>query len=187
MTPRFSPGRPTTTFGLLPACAWHAVNAYGIKVSRADTYDGPELNPFRQQPSGVREHNNRWEVHCDPYDVTRVWVRDHWNGGNATVFWTELHRVADPFGEMAWDHARSRQPGATEEELADAVLQRPAPPGQPGTGRRQPGTRHAQADGPPGPPCRRPHEGRPSRSPPPGQPPRNPGTAASRCSGPRPR
>ena len=49
---------------LLPA-RWHAVNAYGIKVSRR-TYDGPELNPFRQQPSGVKEHNNRWEIHCDP-------------------------------------------------------------------------------------------------------------------------
>jgi hypothetical protein len=124
---------------LLPA-RWHAVNAYGIKVSRR-TYDGPELNPFRQQPSGVREHNNRWEVHCDPYDVTRVWVRDHWNGGWITVFWTQLHRVAAPFGEMAWDHARSRQPGATEEELADAVdgLLRRASQG-PGDASREPGT-----------------------------------------------
>jgi hypothetical protein len=53
--------------------------------------------------------------------VSRIWVRDHWNGGWITVFWTQLHRVAAPFGELAWDHARSRQPGATEEELADAV------------------------------------------------------------------
>jgi hypothetical protein len=104
---------------LLPA-RWHAVNAYGIKVSRR-TYDGPELNPFRQQPSGVKEHKNLWEVHCDPYDISRIWVRDHWNGGWITVFWTQLHRVAAPFGELAWDHARTRQPGATEEELADAV------------------------------------------------------------------
>jgi putative transposase len=104
---------------LLPA-RWHAVNAYGIKVSRR-TYDGPELNPFRQQPSGVKEHKNLWEVHCDPYDVSRIWVRDHRNGGWITVFWTQLHRVAAPFGELAWDHARTRQPGATEEELADTV------------------------------------------------------------------
>ena len=48
-------------------------------------------------------------------------MRDHWNGGWITVFWTHLHRVAAPFGELAWDHARSGQPGATEEELADAV------------------------------------------------------------------
>ena len=104
---------------LLPA-RWHAVNAYGIKVNRR-TYDGPELNPFRQQPSGVKKHKDLWEVHRDPYDVSRIWVRDHWNGGWITVFWTRLHRVAAPFGELAWDHARSCQPGATEEELADAV------------------------------------------------------------------
>ena len=104
---------------LLPA-RWQAVNAYGIKVNRR-TYDGQGLNPFRQQPSGVKEHKNRWEIHYDPYDVSRIWVRDHWNGGWITVFWTQLHRVAAPFGELAWDHVRSRQPGATEEELADAV------------------------------------------------------------------
>jgi hypothetical protein len=120
---------------LLPA-RWHAVNAYGIKVNRR-TYDGPELNPFRQQPSGVKEHGNRWEVHCDPYDISRIWVRDHWNGGWVTVFWTQLHRVAAPFGELAWDHARARQPGATEEELADAVdrLLRRASQGPSNTGR----------------------------------------------------
>jgi putative transposase len=37
------------------------------------------------------------------------------------VFWTQLHRVAAPFGELAWDHARKLLPGATEAELADAV------------------------------------------------------------------
>ena len=107
-----------TTSSCCPPLA--AINAYGIKVSRR-TYDSPELNPFRQQPSGVKEHNGRWEVRYDPYDVSRIWVRDHRNGGWITVFWTQLHRVAAPFGELAWDHARSSQPGATEAELADAV------------------------------------------------------------------
>jgi len=37
------------------------------------------------------------------------------------VFWTQLHRVAAPFGELAWDHARKAMPAATEAELADAV------------------------------------------------------------------
>jgi hypothetical protein len=104
---------------LLPA-RWHAVNAYGVKVNRR-TYDGEELNPFRQQPSGVKDHKNLWEVHSDPYDISRIWVRDHWNGGWVTVFWTQLHRVTAPFGEMAWDHARARQPAATEADLADTV------------------------------------------------------------------
>jgi hypothetical protein len=126
---------------LLPA-RWNAINAYGIRVARR-TYDGPELNPLRQQPSGVTGHDDKWEVHSDPYDITRIWVRDHWNGGWITVFWTQLHRVAAPFGEMAWDHARARQPEATEAELADAVdslLQRasqgPGAPGRPQHDRR---------------------------------------------------
>jgi hypothetical protein len=37
------------------------------------------------------------------------------------VFWTQLRRVAAPFGELAWDHVRKLLPGATEAELADAV------------------------------------------------------------------
>jgi hypothetical protein len=37
------------------------------------------------------------------------------------VFWTQLHQVAAPFGELAWDHARKLMPAATEVELADAA------------------------------------------------------------------
>ena len=58
---------------LLPA-EWRAVNAYGIKIRRR-TYDSEDLNPLRQQPSGVREKKNLWEVRYDPYDVSKVFVR----------------------------------------------------------------------------------------------------------------
>ncbi len=110
---------PDDYIELLPA-TWRAVNAYGIKISRR-VYDGKELNPLRMQHSGVTARKGLHEVHCDPYDISRVWVRDHWNGGWITVFWTQLHRVAAPFGELAWDHARKLMPAATEAELADAV------------------------------------------------------------------
>jgi hypothetical protein len=50
-----------------------------------------------------------------------MWVRDHWRGGWITLFWKHLHRVAAPFGELAWDHTRRALPEAAEEELADAV------------------------------------------------------------------
>ena len=96
------------------------MNAYGIKINRR-VYDSAELNPLRMQHSGVTARKGLWEIHYDPYDVSRVWVRDHWKGGWITVFWTQLHRVAAPFGELAWDHARKSMPGATETELADAV------------------------------------------------------------------
>jgi hypothetical protein len=110
---------PDDYIELLPA-AWRAVNAYGIKISRR-VYDGKELNPLRMQHSGVTSRKGLWEVHRDPYDISRVWVRDHWNGGWITVFWAQLHRVAAPFGELAWDHARKLLPDAAEAELADAV------------------------------------------------------------------
>ena len=48
-----SPSTADDYVELLPA-RWHAVNAYGVKVNRR-TYDGEELNPFRQQPSGVKD------------------------------------------------------------------------------------------------------------------------------------
>ncbi|HEY1378744.1 MAG TPA: Mu transposase C-terminal domain-containing protein [Gemmataceae bacterium] len=110
---------PDDYIELLPA-TWRAVNAYGIKISRR-IYDGKELNPLRMQHSGVTARKGLHEVHYDPYDISRVWVRDHQNGGWITVFWTQLHRVAAPFGELAWDHARKLMPAATEAELADAV------------------------------------------------------------------
>ena len=84
------------------------------------TYDGEELNPFRQQPSGVKEHNDLWEVHTTP--TTSPGSGSAARTGWITVFWKHLHRAPVPFGELAWDHARrSLGHAATEEELADAV------------------------------------------------------------------
>jgi putative transposase len=126
---------------LLPA-AWRAINAYGVKISHR-VYDSQELNPFRGQRSGVAARQNLWEIHRDPYDVSRVWVRNHWDGGWITVFWKHLSTAPAPFGELAWDHAR-RQLAAdgrnpAEHEIAQAVeslLQRahqgPGKPGRPG-------------------------------------------------------
>jgi hypothetical protein len=104
---------------LLPA-RWQAINAYGIRINYR-TYDAEALNPLRRQPSGITEKKDLWEIHHDPYDVSRVWVRDHRGGGWITAFWKHLHRAPIPFGELAWDHTRTGLPKATEEELADAV------------------------------------------------------------------
>lgn len=104
---------------LLPAC-WKAVNAYGIKL-KYRTYDAAELNPLRRQPSGVSTRKNLWEVHYDPYDVSRVWLRNHWESGWITLFWKHLRRDGVPFGELAWDHVRAQMPTAAEDEIAAAV------------------------------------------------------------------
>ncbi len=108
---------------LLPA-TWRAVNAYGVKISHR-VYDSEELNPYRGQRSGVTAKQNLWETHRDPYDVSRIWVRNHWDGGWITVFWKHLSTAPAPFGEMAWDHARQRLAAEgkarDEQEIAQAV------------------------------------------------------------------
>ncbi|WP_308251115.1 integrase [Streptomyces anulatus] len=104
---------------LLPE-RWQAINAYGIRIKHR-TYDDRELNPLRRQHSGVTEKKGLWEIHHDPYDVSRIWVRDRRRTRWFTVFWKHLHRVGVPFGEMAWDHACEQVPGGTEEQIADAA------------------------------------------------------------------
>jgi len=107
---------------LLPAI-WRAVNAYGIKISHR-TYDAAELNPIRHQKSGVTARKGLWEVHHDPYDVSKVFVRgpDGW----ITCPWKYLEKVPVPFGELAWDHVSGQlagqgRAGAGELERAQAV------------------------------------------------------------------
>jgi putative transposase len=110
---------------LLPV-TWRAVNAYGIKLGNR-RYDCADLNPHRHQHSGVTTRKGLWEVHHDPYDITRIWVRDHHHGGGwITVPWTQLKAAPAPFGEAAWDQARHLlarrgQDPATEAEIAQAA------------------------------------------------------------------
>ncbi|MEU8509653.1 Mu transposase C-terminal domain-containing protein [Streptomyces brevispora] len=105
---------------LLPA-AWRAVNSYGIRINNR-TYDAPELGPMRRCDSGVTAKRGLWEVHRDPYDVSRVWVRNHRGEGEwIQATWKYLNRAPVPFGDLAWDHVSHQLPKATEEELAKAV------------------------------------------------------------------
>ncbi|MGW1288630.1 Mu transposase C-terminal domain-containing protein [Streptomyces sp. NPDC002586] len=105
---------------LLPA-AWRAVNSYGIRINNR-TYDAPELGPMRRRDSGITTKRGLWEVHRDPYDVSRVWVRNHRGDGEwVQATWKYLNRAPVPFGDLAWDHVSHQLPKATEEELAEAV------------------------------------------------------------------
>ncbi|MFI6742722.1 TnsA-like heteromeric transposase endonuclease subunit [Nonomuraea sp. NPDC050451] len=103
---------------LLPA-AWRAVNDYGIKIKRR-TYDGPNL--IRRQHSGITEKKGLWEVHHDPYDISRIWVRNHHGDGEwIEATWKHLRHTPVPFGELAWDHAAQSLPEGTEAEIAQAA------------------------------------------------------------------
>jgi putative transposase len=80
-----------------------------------------------------------------PYDITRIWVRNHHDGGWITVPWTHLRSAPAPFGEAAWSQAREvlarrGTDRATESEIAGAVealLDRAGHgPAKPGPGKR---------------------------------------------------
>jgi putative transposase len=118
------PLSPEDYIELLPA-SWRVINSYGVKVGLR-TYDSGELNPYRRQPSGIEARNGRWEVRSDPYDISRIWIRNHHHGGWLTATWKHLRTAPVPFGEQAWNHARQllaargRDP-ATEAEIAAAA------------------------------------------------------------------
>jgi hypothetical protein len=82
---------------LLPA-TWRAVNSYGVKI-RHRTYDCEALDPHRRRHSGLNARKGLWEVRYDPYDVSRVWVRNHLDGGWIQAWWTHLRSTPAPFGE----------------------------------------------------------------------------------------
>lgn len=91
---------------LMPA-DWRTIGDGGIQVDYR-TYNSGELGPYRRQPSGVAGKGTRWEIHADPYDVSRIWVRNHHteDGGWITVPWTHHSMVGQPFADFTWRHAR---------------------------------------------------------------------------------
>jgi putative transposase len=95
---------PEDYIELLPV-TWRVINSYGVKIGLR-TYDGGELNPYRRQNSGIKAKNGRWEVRYDPYDISRIWIRNHHHGGWLPATWTHLRTVPVPFGELIWTHAR---------------------------------------------------------------------------------
>lgn len=84
---------------------WRKINSYGVKI-RHRKYSSEALRRYAREPSGVSSRNDQWEVHHDPYDVSRIWVRNHRNGGWIEATWTHLKTGPVPFGELAWDHAQ---------------------------------------------------------------------------------
>ena len=101
------------------------INSYGVKIGLR-TYDSGELNPYRRQHSGIEAKNGRWEVRYDPYDISRIWIRNHHHGGWLTATWKHLRTAPAPFGEQAWNHARQLLAArgsdpATEAEIAAAA------------------------------------------------------------------
>ncbi|MEU2801665.1 Mu transposase C-terminal domain-containing protein [Streptomyces sp. NPDC006863] len=105
---------------LLPV-AWRAVNDYGIRIGHR-TYDAPELGPWRRQHSGHAAKHGLWEVHYDPYDLSRVFVRT--TSGWITATWVHLPLVNAPFADFTWDHARRLAAAAGLDDSNEAAVAR---------------------------------------------------------------
>ena len=88
------------------------------------TYDSPELRALRRASPGGAASDGRWEVHFDPYDVSRIWVRDPKHRGWVTVPWTQFALVRQPFADFTWRHARRivAQRGADDSNEAVVAL-----------------------------------------------------------------
>ncbi|MFF1742812.1 hypothetical protein [Streptomyces mirabilis] len=85
--------------------------------------EGASERTLRRKRKHYQEQGHGlWEVHHDPYDVSRIWVRRR-EAGWITVPWRHLSTVPGPFGELAWDHARRELPDGSEEERAQAVAE----------------------------------------------------------------
>jgi transposase InsO family protein len=108
---------------MLPA-TWRAINDYGVQIDYR-TYNSPHLTPYRRRTSGVTAQRGLWEIHYDPYDLSRVWIRDHHKSGWITAEWTQLPLVRQPFADFTWRYARKAAAGRgvdTTNETAVAVV-----------------------------------------------------------------
>ena len=81
---------------LLPV-TWRVINDYGIRIDYR-TYDHADLASWRRQHSGITARKGLWEVHYDPYDLSRVFVRTP--AGWVTAPWTHLPMVSAPFADF---------------------------------------------------------------------------------------
>ncbi|MCC9711648.1 transposase [Streptomyces sp. MNU76] len=105
---------------LLPV-RWQPITDAGIRFDYR-TYDDTCLNGHRGQDSGVRSEKGRWEVHYNPYDPARIWVR--LPEGFREVAWIHTTSVALPFTHHVWEHICEvvERTGSREEHEAELAL-----------------------------------------------------------------
>lgn len=107
---------------LLPA-AWRTINDYGIRIDYR-TYDAPGLGPLRRRPSGIKTKQDLWEVHYDPYDLSRVWVRHSETRDWIEATWTHQPMVRVPFADFTWRHARTLLATRGEDDTSETAVAR---------------------------------------------------------------
>ncbi|MBW6435801.1 DDE-type integrase/transposase/recombinase [Actinoplanes hulinensis] len=105
---------------LLPV-EWRMIGEAGIQIGYR-TYNCRELRACRGQPSLDPGRGNRAEVHYDPYDVSRIWVRDTRRDCWVTVPWTHHSLVRQPFAEFTWRYARRAAAGRGVDDTNETAV-----------------------------------------------------------------
>ena len=97
--------RPELFYQLLPAQFAKVHGQRGVKV-RGLWYDGPALDPYRDQPSSRGgQHRGQWVIHRDPRDARTVFFQDPAAHDWHPLRWTGL----PPEGEVpSFSDARVR-------------------------------------------------------------------------------
>ncbi|MEU7640796.1 transposase [Streptomyces sp. NPDC039016] len=105
---------------LLPV-RWQAITDAGIRFDYR-TYDDACLNGHRGQDSGVRSKKGLWEVHYNPYDPVRIWVR--LPEGFRELPWIHATSVSLPFTHHVWEHICKavQRTGSRQEHEAELAL-----------------------------------------------------------------
>ncbi|MFI0901600.1 transposase [Streptomyces sp. NPDC020983] len=106
---------------LLPV-KWQPITDAGIRFDYR-TYDNKALGPYRGQRSRHTAQNGTWEVHYNPYEPHRVWVRLP-EVGFVEVPWIHASEVTQPFTDFAWQHIRKTIPRTTDREEHELILAR---------------------------------------------------------------
>lgn len=115
---------------LLPV-RWQTITDAGIRFDYR-TYDHPLLHSEEADAPGVRSAEGKWEVHHNPYDPARIWVR--LIKGFVEVPWIHATSVSLPFTHHVWEHIckvteRTESRAEHEEQLVlalDDLLRRAA-------------------------------------------------------------
>jgi transposase InsO family protein len=115
---------------LLPAQT-RKINSYGVKIDHR-VYDAPDLNPLRGRRSGVSAFSDLWEVHYDPYDITRVWLRNHHATEREwiTLWWRHPNAAPVPFRAGRLDPDTAGQVPAPAHWRVDLQPVAAGPPGR---------------------------------------------------------
>jgi hypothetical protein len=114
------PLAPDNHIELLPV-RWQVINDYGIRFDYR-TYDGKALNGYRRHRSGSSARGERWEVHYNPYEPTRIWVR--LPKGFVEVPWIHATQVNMPFTDYTWRHIRKTVARTADRDAHELALAR---------------------------------------------------------------